>query len=154
MQNGFISRLIKGESLSRVLFIRVTCVYNNSVVAIAIPEVLTITGCATAVGQNDLGDGSSLSFMWLNYRNPHCHLLFNFQPYRLQSEQVKHKANSPPESRRSNSKASKATASSATGQSRGHSSRRYPSSLLGAYCVCVCLWVCTLSSSFLNSQQT
>ncbi|XP_019114976.1 E3 ubiquitin-protein ligase TRIP12 isoform X3 [Larimichthys crocea] len=43
---------------------------------------------------------------------------------RLQSEQVKHKANSPPESRRSNSKASKATASSATGQSRGHSSRR------------------------------
>lgn len=65
MQNGFISRLIKGESLSRVLFIRVTCVYNNSVVAIAIPEVLTITGCATAVGQNDLGDGSSLSFMRL-----------------------------------------------------------------------------------------
>ncbi|KAK1899360.1 E3 ubiquitin-protein ligase TRIP12 [Dissostichus eleginoides] len=43
---------------------------------------------------------------------------------RLQSEQVKHKANSPPESRRPNSKASKATASSATGQSRGHSSRR------------------------------
>uniref|UniRef100_A0A7N6A353 E3 ubiquitin-protein ligase n=1 Tax=Anabas testudineus TaxID=64144 RepID=A0A7N6A353_ANATE len=37
--------------------------------------------------------------------------------------QVKHKANSPPESRRPNSKASKATASSATGQSRGHSSR-------------------------------
>ncbi|KAG7480351.1 hypothetical protein JOB18_049249 [Solea senegalensis] len=42
---------------------------------------------------------------------------------RLQSEQVKHKANSPPESRRPNSKASKATASTATGQSRGHSSR-------------------------------
>ncbi|XP_031149147.1 E3 ubiquitin-protein ligase TRIP12 isoform X3 [Sander lucioperca] len=42
---------------------------------------------------------------------------------RLQSEQVKHKANSPPESRRPNSKASKATANSATGQSRGHSSR-------------------------------
>uniref|UniRef100_A0A669CW44 E3 ubiquitin-protein ligase n=1 Tax=Oreochromis niloticus TaxID=8128 RepID=A0A669CW44_ORENI len=40
--------------------------------------------------------------------------------------QVKHKANSPPESRRPNSKAPKATASSATGQSRGHSSRRYP----------------------------
>uniref|UniRef100_A0A8C4DH85 E3 ubiquitin-protein ligase n=1 Tax=Dicentrarchus labrax TaxID=13489 RepID=A0A8C4DH85_DICLA len=39
-------------------------------------------------------------------------------------KQVKHKANSPPESRRPNSKASKATASSATGQSRGHSSRR------------------------------
>uniref|UniRef100_A0A669BTE7 E3 ubiquitin-protein ligase n=1 Tax=Oreochromis niloticus TaxID=8128 RepID=A0A669BTE7_ORENI len=38
----------------------------------------------------------------------------------LQSEQVKHKANSPPESRRPNSKAPKATASSATGQSRGH----------------------------------
>uniref|UniRef100_A0A8D0A8H7 E3 ubiquitin-protein ligase n=1 Tax=Sander lucioperca TaxID=283035 RepID=A0A8D0A8H7_SANLU len=37
--------------------------------------------------------------------------------------QVKHKANSPPESRRPNSKASKATANSATGQSRGHSSR-------------------------------
>lgn len=69
--------------------------------------------------------------MWLKYRNPHCDLLFNFQPYRLQSEQVKHKANSPPESRRPNSKASKATSSSATGQSRGHSSRRYPSSLLG-----------------------
>ncbi|XP_072317894.1 E3 ubiquitin-protein ligase TRIP12 isoform X1 [Eucyclogobius newberryi] len=43
---------------------------------------------------------------------------------RLQSEQVKHKANSPPEHRRPNSKASKATASSATGQSRGHSTRR------------------------------
>ncbi|XP_058489380.1 E3 ubiquitin-protein ligase TRIP12 isoform X5 [Solea solea] len=42
---------------------------------------------------------------------------------RLQSEQIKHKANSPPESRRPNSKASKATASTATGQSRGHSSR-------------------------------
>ncbi|KAM8854091.1 E3 ubiquitin-protein ligase TRIP12 isoform 2-T6 [Synchiropus picturatus] len=43
---------------------------------------------------------------------------------RLQSEQVKHKANSPPESRRSSSKASKATSSTATGPSRGHSSRR------------------------------
>ncbi|XP_038123935.1 E3 ubiquitin-protein ligase TRIP12 isoform X3 [Cyprinodon tularosa] len=43
---------------------------------------------------------------------------------RLQSEQVKHKPNSPPESRRPNSKAPKASASSATGQSRGHSSRR------------------------------
>ncbi|KAK5603779.1 Ubiquitin-protein ligase [Crenichthys baileyi] len=43
---------------------------------------------------------------------------------RLQSEQVKHKPNSPPESRRPNSKAPKATASSATAQSRGHSSRR------------------------------
>nr|XP_057936938.1 E3 ubiquitin-protein ligase TRIP12 isoform X3 [Doryrhamphus excisus] len=43
---------------------------------------------------------------------------------RLQSEQVKQKANSPPESRRPISKASKATTSSATGQSRGHSSRR------------------------------
>lgn len=43
---------------------------------------------------------------------------------RLQSEQVKHKANSPPEHRRPNTKASKATASSATGQSRGHSTRR------------------------------
>ncbi|KAF7665576.1 hypothetical protein LDENG_00138410 [Lucifuga dentata] len=48
---------------------------------------------------------------------------------RLQSEQVKHKANSPPESRRPNSKASKATPSSATGQSRGHSSRRSSLSL-------------------------
>uniref|UniRef100_A0A3Q2ZZI7 E3 ubiquitin-protein ligase n=1 Tax=Kryptolebias marmoratus TaxID=37003 RepID=A0A3Q2ZZI7_KRYMA len=46
------------------------------------------------------------------------------------SEQVKRKANSPPESRRPNSKAPKATASSATGQSRGHSSRRYPYFLL------------------------
>uniref|UniRef100_A0A672HA60 E3 ubiquitin-protein ligase n=1 Tax=Salarias fasciatus TaxID=181472 RepID=A0A672HA60_SALFA len=45
---------------------------------------------------------------------------------RLQSEQVKHKANSPPESRRPNSNPPKATASSAAGQSRGHSSRRYP----------------------------
>ncbi|XP_023817810.1 E3 ubiquitin-protein ligase TRIP12 isoform X2 [Oryzias latipes] len=43
---------------------------------------------------------------------------------RLQTEQTKHKTNSPPESRRHNSKAPKATASSATGQSRGHSSRR------------------------------
>uniref|UniRef100_A0A8C5FU91 E3 ubiquitin-protein ligase n=1 Tax=Gadus morhua TaxID=8049 RepID=A0A8C5FU91_GADMO len=43
---------------------------------------------------------------------------------RLQSEQVKLKANSPPDSRRPNSKASKATTSSASGQSRGHSSRR------------------------------
>ncbi|KAF3692919.1 E3 ubiquitin-protein ligase TRIP12 [Channa argus] len=47
-----------------------------------------------------------------------------YDAIRLQSEQVKHKANSPPENRRPNSKASKATASSATGQSRGHSSRR------------------------------
>uniref|UniRef100_A0AAQ5ZLD2 E3 ubiquitin-protein ligase n=1 Tax=Amphiprion ocellaris TaxID=80972 RepID=A0AAQ5ZLD2_AMPOC len=46
------------------------------------------------------------------------------QPQDHTSEQVKHKANSPPESRRPNSKAPKATASSATGQSRGHSSRR------------------------------
>uniref|UniRef100_A0A8C7N730 E3 ubiquitin-protein ligase n=1 Tax=Oncorhynchus kisutch TaxID=8019 RepID=A0A8C7N730_ONCKI len=37
--------------------------------------------------------------------------------------QVKHKANSPPESRRSKSKASRAAPSSASGQSRGHSSR-------------------------------
>uniref|UniRef100_A0A8C7V0E4 E3 ubiquitin-protein ligase n=1 Tax=Oncorhynchus mykiss TaxID=8022 RepID=A0A8C7V0E4_ONCMY len=37
--------------------------------------------------------------------------------------QVKHKANSPPESRRSKSKASKTAPSSASGQSRGHSSR-------------------------------
>ncbi|KAM9453587.1 E3 ubiquitin-protein ligase TRIP12 isoform 9-T15 [Salvelinus alpinus] len=42
---------------------------------------------------------------------------------RLQSEQVKHKTNSPPESRRPKSKASKATPSSSSGQSRGHSSR-------------------------------
>lgn len=93
-----------------------------------------ITGYA--VSPNELGT-DQVSFMWLNYRNPQCHLLFNFQPYRLQSEQVKHKANSPPENRRPNSKASKATASSATGQSRGHSSRRYPFSLLGVYCVCL-----------------
>uniref|UniRef100_A0A673XBU3 E3 ubiquitin-protein ligase n=1 Tax=Salmo trutta TaxID=8032 RepID=A0A673XBU3_SALTR len=37
--------------------------------------------------------------------------------------QVKHKTNSPPESRRPKSKASKAAPSSASGQSRGHSSR-------------------------------
>ncbi|XP_077396865.1 E3 ubiquitin-protein ligase TRIP12 isoform X2 [Festucalex cinctus] len=43
---------------------------------------------------------------------------------RLQSEQIKQKANSPPESRRPISKASKATSSSATGQTRGHSSKR------------------------------
>ncbi|XP_034024048.1 E3 ubiquitin-protein ligase TRIP12 isoform X2 [Thalassophryne amazonica] len=43
---------------------------------------------------------------------------------RLQSEQVKQKTNSPPESGRPNSKSSKATPSSAAGQSRGHSSRR------------------------------
>ncbi|XP_077422788.1 E3 ubiquitin-protein ligase TRIP12 isoform X2 [Vanacampus margaritifer] len=43
---------------------------------------------------------------------------------RLQSEQVKPKANSPPESRKPISKASKATSSSATGQTRGHSSKR------------------------------
>nr|XP_023822687.1 E3 ubiquitin-protein ligase TRIP12 isoform X2 [Salvelinus alpinus] len=42
---------------------------------------------------------------------------------RLQSEQVKHKTNSPPESRRPKSKASKAAPSSSSGQSRGHSSR-------------------------------
>uniref|UniRef100_A0AAY5KIB2 E3 ubiquitin-protein ligase n=1 Tax=Esox lucius TaxID=8010 RepID=A0AAY5KIB2_ESOLU len=51
------------------------------------------------------------------------------QPYRLQSEQVKHKANSPPESRRPKSKASKTTPSSASGHSRGHSSRRSSLSL-------------------------
>lgn len=76
--------------------------------------------------------------MWLNYHYQYWFLLFNFQPYRLQSEQVKHNANSPPESRRPNSKASKATAISATGQSRGHSTRRYPVSLLGTHCVCMC----------------
>ncbi|KAM8902323.1 E3 ubiquitin-protein ligase TRIP12 isoform 2-T14 [Spinachia spinachia] len=43
---------------------------------------------------------------------------------RLQSEQAKNKVNSPPESKRLNSKGSKATASSTAGQSRGHSSRR------------------------------
>ncbi|KAJ8256885.1 hypothetical protein COCON_G00190370 [Conger conger] len=43
---------------------------------------------------------------------------------RLQSEQVKQKANSIPESRRPISKASKAQPSSAPGQSRGHSSKR------------------------------
>ncbi|KAM9811683.1 E3 ubiquitin-protein ligase TRIP12 isoform 2-T5 [Syngnathus typhle] len=43
---------------------------------------------------------------------------------RLQSEQVKQKVNSPPESRRPISKASKATSSSVTGQTRGHSSKR------------------------------
>ncbi|KAJ7995189.1 hypothetical protein DPEC_G00241970 [Dallia pectoralis] len=48
---------------------------------------------------------------------------------RLQSEQVKHKANSPPENRRSKSKASKTTPSSASGHSRGHSSRRSSLSL-------------------------
>ncbi|KAJ3590107.1 hypothetical protein NHX12_008061, partial [Muraenolepis orangiensis] len=48
---------------------------------------------------------------------------------RLQSEQVELKANSPPESRRPNSKASKATTSSASGQSRGHSSKRSDLSL-------------------------
>ncbi|XP_055752035.1 E3 ubiquitin-protein ligase TRIP12 isoform X5 [Salvelinus fontinalis] len=42
---------------------------------------------------------------------------------RLQSEQVKQKTNSPPESRRPKSKASKAAPSSSSGQSRGHSSR-------------------------------
>lgn len=64
-------------------------------------------------------------------------LALQFEPYRLQSEQVKPNANSPPETRRPNSKASKATTSSASGQSRGHSSRRYPSSLLGTQYVCV-----------------
>ncbi|XP_075871051.1 E3 ubiquitin-protein ligase TRIP12 isoform X2 [Nelusetta ayraudi] len=43
---------------------------------------------------------------------------------RLQSEQVKHKANSPPDSQRHNSKAPKAA-----GQSRGHSSKRSALSL-------------------------
>uniref|UniRef100_A0A8C1DFT6 E3 ubiquitin-protein ligase n=2 Tax=Cyprinus carpio TaxID=7962 RepID=A0A8C1DFT6_CYPCA len=45
---------------------------------------------------------------------------------RLQPEQVNQKANSPPESRRSKSKASKAPPSSAVGSARGHASRRYP----------------------------
>ncbi|XP_052008974.1 LOW QUALITY PROTEIN: E3 ubiquitin-protein ligase TRIP12-like [Xyrauchen texanus] len=43
---------------------------------------------------------------------------------RLQPEQVNQKANSPPENRRSNSKASKAPPSSAVGSARGHASRR------------------------------
>ncbi|KAJ8362259.1 hypothetical protein AAFF_G00386750 [Aldrovandia affinis] len=48
---------------------------------------------------------------------------------RLQSEQVKQKANSIPESRRPISKASKAQPSSAPVQSRGHSSKRSALSL-------------------------
>uniref|UniRef100_A0A673M5A7 E3 ubiquitin-protein ligase n=1 Tax=Sinocyclocheilus rhinocerous TaxID=307959 RepID=A0A673M5A7_9TELE len=47
----------------------------------------------------------------------------------LQPEQVNQKANSPPESRRSNSKASKAPPSSAVGSARGHASRRNSLSL-------------------------
>lgn len=79
----------------------------------------------------------------LYYRNSQYYSLFNLQPYRLQSEQFKQKAISPPESRRPNSKASKAKASSATGQSRGHSSRRYPFTLVFT----VCLWGLYLSVS-------
>uniref|UniRef100_A0A672R848 E3 ubiquitin-protein ligase n=2 Tax=Sinocyclocheilus grahami TaxID=75366 RepID=A0A672R848_SINGR len=45
---------------------------------------------------------------------------------RLQPEQVNQKANFPPESRRSNSKASKAPPSSAVGSARGHASRSSP----------------------------
>ncbi|XP_016096854.1 E3 ubiquitin-protein ligase TRIP12 [Sinocyclocheilus grahami] len=48
---------------------------------------------------------------------------------RLQPEQVNQKANFPPESRRSNSKASKAPPSSAVGSARGHASRRNSLSL-------------------------
>ncbi|XP_030622810.1 E3 ubiquitin-protein ligase TRIP12 isoform X1 [Chanos chanos] len=48
---------------------------------------------------------------------------------RLQSEQVKQKANSPPDNRRSNSKASKAAPSSASGPARGLGSRRNSLSL-------------------------
>ncbi|XP_041119244.1 E3 ubiquitin-protein ligase TRIP12 isoform X3 [Polyodon spathula] len=43
---------------------------------------------------------------------------------RLHSEQAKHKANSPPENRRSLSKTSKVQSNTASGQSRGHSSKR------------------------------
>ncbi|XP_066565746.1 E3 ubiquitin-protein ligase TRIP12 isoform X1 [Amia ocellicauda] len=43
---------------------------------------------------------------------------------RLQSEQVKHKANTPPETRRPISKASKVQSNTVSGKSRGHSSRR------------------------------
>ncbi|XP_058890461.1 E3 ubiquitin-protein ligase TRIP12-like isoform X3 [Acipenser ruthenus] len=43
---------------------------------------------------------------------------------RLHSEQAKHKANSPPESRRSLSKTSKVQSNTASAQSRGHSSKR------------------------------
>lgn len=53
-----------------------------------------------------------------------CCLISNLS--RLQQEQVNQKANSPPESRRSNSKASKAPPSTAAGSARGHASRRYP----------------------------
>ncbi|KAG1930629.1 E3 ubiquitin-protein ligase TRIP12 [Pimephales promelas] len=48
---------------------------------------------------------------------------------RLQPEQVNQKANFPPESRRSNSKASKAPPSSAVGSARGNTSRRNSLSL-------------------------
>ncbi|XP_052438525.1 E3 ubiquitin-protein ligase TRIP12 isoform X2 [Carassius gibelio] len=48
---------------------------------------------------------------------------------RLQPEQVNQKANSPPENRRSNSKASKAPTSSAVSSARGHASRRNSLSL-------------------------
>ncbi|XP_015216683.1 E3 ubiquitin-protein ligase TRIP12 isoform X4 [Lepisosteus oculatus] len=43
---------------------------------------------------------------------------------RLQSEQVNHKANTPPENRRPISKASKVQSNTVSGKSRGHSSRR------------------------------
>lgn len=80
--------------------------------------------------------------MFLIYCPSHtalCCLIPNLS--RLQPEQVNQKANSLPESRRSNSKASKAPPSSAVGSARGHASRRYPFFLL--YCV----WVfCDASS--------
>jgi len=68
-----------------------------------------------------------------------CYLIPNLS--RLQPEQVNQKANSPPQNRRSYSKASKAPPSSAVGSARGHASRRYLFFLL--YCV----WVfCDASS--------
>ncbi|XP_041125735.1 E3 ubiquitin-protein ligase TRIP12-like isoform X1 [Polyodon spathula] len=48
---------------------------------------------------------------------------------RLHSEQTKHKANSPPENRRSFSKTSKVQSNTASGQPRGHSSKRSSISL-------------------------
>ncbi|XP_076844907.1 E3 ubiquitin-protein ligase TRIP12 isoform X2 [Brachyhypopomus gauderio] len=52
---------------------------------------------------------------------------------RLQSEQAKKKANSPPESRRSYTKASKAPPSSAAGSARGHTSRSCLSLSVGTH---------------------
>ncbi|RXM36838.1 E3 ubiquitin-protein ligase TRIP12 [Acipenser ruthenus] len=72
-----------------------------------------------------LGVLSCMDLNVLMYVRNTAHYSYNrLYNCRLHSEQAKHKANSPPESRRSLSKTSKVQSNTASAQPRGHSSKR------------------------------